>query len=85
MADVVNKATGQYRRSVNTPDFPDTEWLINPDLTAVAGVPQRHWKVVGNAVVEMDATEKERVDAPVPIEIVPKPNSNQLLDSLMQK
>lgn len=72
MADVINRtatARGIFRfiRSVNTPDFDPAVWLINPDVRTVrgAGVPERHWKVVGDTVVEMSAAEKAAVDAPV--------------------
>lgn len=40
MADAIKKVAGicdihDYRRSVNTPDFPTADWLINPDLSNV--------------------------------------------------
>lgn len=63
MADVVNRTTVQYLRSVNTPDYPTGSWIINPDLSALASVPEKYWKVVGDTVVEMTAGEKAAVDA----------------------
>lgn len=63
MADVVNRTTVQYLQSVNTPDFPVEDWIINPDLSALTGVPQKYWKVVGDTVVEMTQPEKDAVDA----------------------
>jgi len=30
MADVINRTTFQYLRSVNTPDYPVRDWIINP-------------------------------------------------------
>lgn len=73
MADVINRTastrgTFRFIRSVNTPDFDPAIWLINPDLRTVrgAGVPERHWKVVADTVVEMSAAEKAAVDAPIP-------------------
>lgn len=33
----------QYLESVNTPDYPEADWVINPDLSAVEGVPQGYW------------------------------------------
>lgn len=63
MADVINRTTLEQRFSVNTPDFPTSDWIINPDLSGVSGVPQKYWKVVGDTVVEMDAAEKAVVDA----------------------
>jgi len=32
MADVVNKSTLEYRKSAHTPDYPEADWLINPEL-----------------------------------------------------
>ena len=66
MADVLNRLTKQLLLSVNTPDYPPTEWIVNPDLSQVAGVPWRYWKIVGESVVEMTAEEKAIVDQPLP-------------------
>lgn len=63
MSNVINRATLELRVSVNTPDFPVGEWIVNPDLSAVTAVPKRYWKVRGDAVVEMTAPEKAAVDA----------------------
>ncbi|MBT8428494.1 MAG: hypothetical protein KJN79_01140 [Gammaproteobacteria bacterium] len=53
----------QYLQSVNTPDYPVLDWIINPDLSALTGVPQKYWKVVGDTVVEMTQGEKDAADA----------------------
>jgi hypothetical protein len=66
MADVINRLSREYRRSVNTPDYHLSDWLINPDLSRVAGVPWRYWKIVGESVVEMTTEEKAIVDQPLP-------------------
>lgn len=69
MADVLHRQTFELRRSVNTPDFPSDTWVINPDLSAVAGVLPRYWKLTGDAVSEMTPEEKDAVDAalaPIP-------------------
>ena len=63
MADVINRATLAQASSVNTPDYPSVDWIHNPDLSAVAAVPKRYWKVVADAVVEMTQAEKDVVDA----------------------
>ena len=65
MADVVNRTTLTYIRSVHTPDYPPSEWLINPDLSAVAGVEQRYWKIEKDAVVPMTQAERDAVDAAI--------------------
>jgi hypothetical protein len=50
--------------SVHTPDYEGrTDVLINPDLSPVAGVPERYWKVVGSAVAEYSQAEKDAQDA----------------------
>jgi len=66
MADVLNRLTKQLLLSVNTPEYPAMEWIINPDLSAVSSVPWRYWKIVGDSVVEMTAEEKAIVDQPLP-------------------
>jgi hypothetical protein len=63
MATVVNRTTAKVIYSVNTPDYPPAEWLINPDLSALSNVPQKYWKVASDSVVEMTAQEKSAVDA----------------------
>lgn len=62
MADVVNRTTKVWLKSVNTPDFPETEWIINPDLSALANVPPKYWKIQGDLILEMSETEKMEVD-----------------------
>lgn len=62
MANVLNKFTKEYRLSVNTPDYIGGDWLINPDLSAVAGIPTKYWKVVDDEVVEMSSEEKTVID-----------------------
>ncbi len=49
-----------YRKSVHTPDWLGrSNVLINPQLSAVDGVPRKFWKVVGNSVVEWTQAEKD--------------------------
>jgi hypothetical protein len=65
MSVVVNKTTMKVLRSVNTPDYSTSDWLINPGSLASlisAGVPPEYWKVSGNDLAEMTASEKEAVD-----------------------
>lgn len=63
MANVLNRTSLEYLPSVNTPDYPEAAWIRNPDLTAVANCPKKHWKIVGDDVVEMTQAEKDAVDA----------------------
>ena len=63
MSNVLNRTTKEYRTSVNTPDYPEVTWIINPDLSAVQSVPVKYWKIVGDTVTEMNQSEKDAVDA----------------------
>lgn len=63
MANVLNRTTKVYLVSVNTPDYPTADWIINPDLSGVQGVPVKYWKIVGDIVSEMNQSEKDAVDA----------------------
>ena len=63
MASGLQKSTMIYRTSINTPDFEDNDdWIINPDLSNVQGVPRRYWKIVNSDVIEMSTEEKAEVD-----------------------
>ncbi len=63
MADVLNRTTLQFLASVNTPDFPVGSWVIDPDMSAVANVPQKYWLLTGDVVSEMDQAAKDVVNA----------------------
>ncbi len=73
-----------YLQSVNTPDYLDdleagtsTTWIINPDLTAVEGVPQKYWVIeIDDTVREMTVEEKAAYDAANP----PPVDSTKLSD-----
>jgi len=68
MANVIDRKTGRYIESVNTPDFPAADFIINPDMTAVKNVSPEFWKIDGDQVREMDAAEKA-----IAIDAKPKP------------
>ena len=56
MSNVINKLTKQYLRSVNTPDYPKSEWIINPILPKCD---KKFWIIEGDTVVEMTDVEKD--------------------------
>lgn len=60
MGNVIQKeAPYKYLRSVNTPDYPVTEWLHNPNVEHLDGIVQeRYWVVDGGTVREMSDAEK---------------------------
>jgi hypothetical protein len=65
MANVVNRTAVPLLilYSVNTPDYPESDWIINPDLTILETVPIKYLKVSGDLVIEMTTAEKAVVDA----------------------
>jgi hypothetical protein len=68
MGAVIHRTTYEYKTSVHFPEatagaeYPTATWLRNPDLTAVAAVAQKYWKVVSDTVLEMTTGEKTAVD-----------------------
>ena len=58
MANVLHRTTNEYRTSVNTPDFPTAQWIVNPDLSTVIGLPPKYWKIIGDAVTAQSAAEQ---------------------------
>lgn len=73
MANVLHKTADpvDYRLSANTPDFPTADWFINPDVSAVAGVPTKYWaRPLTDPVTEMSQAEKDAVDSSIASAIV---------------
>ncbi len=64
MANVLNRLTKEQLYSVNTGDYQTADWIINPNLSAVSGIPSKYWKITGDVVSEMSQEEKEVVDYP---------------------
>ncbi len=62
MANVLHRITKRYEVSVNTPDFPVSIWIINPDVSAFRAVLSKYWNINGDIVTEMSAAEKTVVD-----------------------
>ena len=64
MASVINRTTLQYLRSVNTPEYPTSEWEINPDMSQVQGVDRKYWKWDGveSRPIPMDSGEQIALD-----------------------
>jgi len=70
MASVLNRITKQYLESVNTPNYNEADWIINPDLSGVVNVPVMYWKIVGDVISEMTAEEKAVVNEPARVGIM---------------
>ena len=62
MAHVLHRVSKAFRKSVNTPDFPTADWIVNPDLTAVQGQPDKYWTITGDVVGLMNQSERDAVD-----------------------
>ena len=69
MADVINRITKEFKRSVNTPDYPENEWIINPVMPKCE---IKYLKIDGDSVLEMSVVEKEIVD------LVPEKTEEQI-------
>ena len=69
MADVINRITKEFKRSVNTPDFPEDEWIINPVMPKCE---IKYLKIDGDSILEMSVAEKEIVD------LVPEKTEEQI-------
>ena len=63
MANVLNRTTKAYLTSVNTPDYPVQDWIIDPDVSSVAGFPSYYWTITGDVVTLMSQAERDAVDA----------------------
>ena len=63
MASVLHRTTFEYRGLVNTPDFDSGVWVINPDLTPVAGAAKKYWVLTGDILSVMDQAAQDAVDA----------------------
>ena len=56
MANVINRITKQYLKSVNTPDYPELEWIINPELP---DCDPSEWVIEDDIVRETTQDEKD--------------------------
>ncbi|SHL43168.1 hypothetical protein SAMN05216428_102387 [Nitrosospira sp. Nsp11] len=62
MANVLNRTTNEFRRSVHEPNYPAGEWIINPNLAAVEGFESKYWIITGDTVTLMDQAARNAVD-----------------------
>ncbi len=57
MASALHRTTKQYLNSINTPDYPEVDWIINPDLSAVIGWDSKYWVITDDVVTLMSQAE----------------------------
>jgi len=69
MADIYDKASGNILRSQDTLRYLNADgstkdgFIVNPDLSAIEGVPKKHWKLSGAKLVPMTKAQKDSVDS----------------------
>lgn len=63
MADVLNRTTREFLRSVHEPNYPVEDWIINPDLEGVEDFESKYWIITGDIVSLMEQTARDAVDA----------------------
>lgn len=59
MANVIHRITKQYLRSVNTPDYPESDWIHNPTIP-ICG--PKYWVIEGDLVRAMDRAEIDELE-----------------------
>jgi hypothetical protein len=62
--NVVNRENGGLWECVDPANYPVEDWIHDPDLTAVAGLDPKYWKITGDVVSAMTEAEKAAVDQP---------------------
>ena len=86
MAIVLNRTAGNsgsypydkdLRSSVNTPDFPEVDWIINPDLSAVDGQPSKYWDISGDTVSLANQGTHNARDADIAAQELAQSNQEQ--------
>lgn len=62
MASALNRVTKQFISSGNTPDYPISEWIINPDISSVKDFNRKYWIISGDIVSLMTQEQRDSVD-----------------------
>lgn len=63
MASAIHRTTLIVKERGVPYDLVDPDWIVDPDLSAVTGHPNKYWKIVGNSVQLMTQSERDAVDA----------------------
>jgi hypothetical protein len=65
MGNYVHRTTKQYLQSVSPNDLPEplANYIEDPDLSSVVGVPNIYWVITGDVITEMTQGQKDIVDA----------------------
>lgn len=62
MANVLHRITKEYRTSVMDSEVNSSEWLLNPDVSSVEGLPSYYWVIDNDAVRPPTDEEKIEID-----------------------
>jgi len=65
MGNFLNRTTKAYYPSRDPNELPGDigDYIFEPDLSVVVGVPSKYWNIIGETVSEMTQAEKDAVDA----------------------
>ena len=65
MGCFLHRTTKQFLQSVPPDNLPEplANYISDPDMSGVKGVPDQYWKITGDNVSEMNQSEKDAVDA----------------------
>jgi len=65
MGTYLHRTTKAYLQSIPPHELPEplANYIENPDLSNVVGVPTRYWTITGDVITEMSQAEKDAVDA----------------------
>ena len=67
MGDYLHRISKRYYQSWSPASLaePLANYIEDPDLSAVEGVPNRYWIITGDVISEMSQAEKDAVDAAI--------------------
>ena len=65
MPNALHRTTLEYRRSVDPTELPGSpaDWLLDPDLSPVAGQPKKYWVLTVDTLSLLDAAGQTAADA----------------------
>lgn len=65
MGNFLHRTTKQYLQSMSPNELlePLANYIEEPDLSAVVGVPNQYWVITGDVVTEMSQGQKDALDA----------------------
>jgi antitoxin component HigA of HigAB toxin-antitoxin module len=62
MSIAINRKSFEIVENANTPDYDKANWIINPDLSKVQGMPKKYWMVRGDEIVPVTEQARAKID-----------------------